>query len=297
MKFTFLKTVCVFVFLALGLWSCGSSSKEDQSKSDEFKEAEESLKDGIQDVVYNIPSPHEIPYLLESTGADFNQSLVSDRKKAESYLTKPDKVALNLGVYASDIGYLSSYDKTQEAIDYLTTAKSLADHMGVIGSFDTDILKNFESNISNKDSLAALLDRAIKKTDVYLKDDSRNKLAALMVTGSFVEGLYITTGVISSYPKDLLPNDQRNVILTPLVRIILEQEKSVNELVKMLGAVQPAEEPITSLLTEFTSLQSYYKNLNINEQIKNNKGSEVLNDNNLAEITRLVSKLRKSITD
>jgi hypothetical protein len=297
MKFTFLKTVYVFVFLALGLWSCGSSSKEDQSKSDEFKEAEESLKDGIQDVVYNIPSPHEIPYLLESTGADFNQSLVSDRKKAESYLTKPDKVALNLGVYASDIGYLSSYDKTQEAIDYLTTAKSLADNMGVIGSFDTDILKNFESNISNKDSLAALLDRAIKKTDVYLKDDSRNKLAALMVTGSFVEGLYITTGVISSYPKDLLPNDQRNVILTPLVRIILEQEKSVNELVKMLGAVQPAEEPITSLLTEFTSLQSYYKNLNINEQIKNNKGSEVLNDKNLAEITRLVSKLRKSITD
>jgi len=297
MKFTFLKTVCVFVFLALGLWSCGSSSKEDQSKSDEFKEAEESLKDGIQDVVYNIPSPHEIPYLLQSTGADFNQSLISDRKKADGYLTKTDKVALNLGVYASDIGYLSSYDKTQEAIDYLATAKTLADNMGVIGSFDTDILKNFESNISNKDSLAALLDRAIKKTDVYLKDDSRNKLAALMVTGSFVEGLYITTGVISSYPKDLLPNDQRNVILTPLVRIILEQEKSVNELVKMLGAVQPAEEPITSLLTEFTSLQSYYKNLNINEQIKNNKGSEVLNDNNLAEITRLVSKLRKSITD
>lgn len=297
MKFSFLKTICVFVFLALGLWSCGSSSKEDQSKSDEFKEAEESLKDGIQDVVYNIPSPHEIPYLLQSTGADFNQSLISDRKKADSYLTKTDKVALNLGVYASDIGYLSSYDKTQEAIDYLTTAKSLADNMGVIGSFDTDILKNFESNISNKDSLAALLDRAIKKTDVYLKDDSRNKLAALMVTGSFVEGLYITTGVISSYPKDLLPNDQRNVILTPLVRIILEQEKSVNELVKMLGAVQPAEEPITTLLAEFTSLQSYYKNLNINEQIKNNKGSEVLNDKNLAEITRLVSKLRKSITD
>lgn len=297
MKFSFLKTICVFVFLALGLWSCGSSSKEDQSKSDEFKEAEESLKDGIQDVVYNIPSPHEIPYLLQSTGADFNQSLIGDRKKADSYLTKTDKVALNLGVYASDIGYLSSYDKTQEAIDYLTTAKSLADNMGVIGSFDTDILKNFESNISNKDSLAALLDRAIKKTDVYLKDDSRNKLAALMVTGSFVEGLYITTGVISSYPKDLLPNDQRNVILTPLVRIILEQEKSVNELVKMLGAVQPAEEPITTLLAEFTSLQSYYKNLNINEQIKNNKGSEVLNDKNLAEITRLVSKLRKSITD
>jgi len=297
MKFTFVKSFCAILFLSLGLWSCGSSPKEDKSKSDEFKDAEESLKDEIENVVYNIPSPHEIPYLLQATGADFNQSLLSDRKKAESYLTKTDKIALNLGIYASDIGYLSSYDKTQEAIDYLSTAKSLADNLGVIGSFDSEILKNFEANISNKDSLAALLDKAIQKTGVYLKDDSRNKLAALIVAGSFVEGLYITTGVISTYPKDLLPNDQRNIILTPLVRIILEQEKSVNELVKMLGSVKPEEEPITTILSELTSLQSYYKALNIDEQIKNNKGSEVLNDKNLAEITKLVSKLRKSITD
>jgi hypothetical protein len=212
-------------------------------------------------------------------------------------LTKNDKVALNLGIYASDIGYLSSYDKTQEAIDYLSTAKVLADNLGVIGSFDSEVLKKFESNISNKDSLANLLDKAIKQTDIYLKDDSRNKLAALIVTGSFVEGLYITTGVISTYPKDLLPNDQRNVILTPLLRVILEQEKSVGELIKMLSSVKPDEEPITTLLSELNSLDALYKALNINEQIKNNKGSEILNDKNLAEITKLATKLRKSITE
>ncbi len=297
MKFTFLRTICTVLCLSLGLWSCGSSTKEDDSKSDDFKEAEESLKNEIQDVVYNIPSPHEIPYLLQLTGADFNQSLLNDRKKADNYTTKTDKAALNLGVYASDIGYLSSYDKTQEAIDYLSTAKTLADHLGVIGSFDSDVLKTFEANISNKDSLATLLDKAIQKTDVYLRDDSRNKLAALIVAGSFVEGLYITTGVISTYPKNLLPTDQRNLILTPLVRIILEQEKSVNELVKMLSTVKPDEEPIITILTELTSLQTYYKALNIDEQIKNNKGSEVLNDKNLEEITKLVAKLRKSITE
>ncbi len=297
MKYTFLRTSCVIFFLALGLWSCGSSSKEDQAKSDEFKEAEESLKDEIQDVVYNIPSPHEIPYLLQSTGADFNQSLINDRKKADNYITKTDKTALNLGIYASDIGYLSSYDKTQEAIDYLGSAKTLADHLGVIGSFDADVLKSFEANISNKDSLATLLDKAIKQTDVYLRDDSRNKLAALIVAGSFVEGLYITTGVIASYPKNLLPNDERTLILTPLFRVILEQEKSVNELIKMLSSVKPDEEPIMGIIADLTTLQSHYKALNITEKIKNNKGNEVLNDKSLVEITKLVSKLRKSITD
>jgi hypothetical protein len=297
MKFTSLKASCASVILVFGLWSCGSSPKEDQSKSEEFKQAEESLKDDIKDVVYNIPSPSEIPYLLQTTGADFNQSLINDKKKADSYITKGDKAALNLGIYASDIGYLSSYEKTQEAIDYLGTAKGLADNLGIIGSFDADVLKRFESNISNKDSLTRLLDNAINKTEAYLNDDSRNKMAALVVTGSFVEGLYITTGVIASYPKNLLPKDERNLILTPLIRIILEQEKSVGELIKMLSAVKPDEEPITTIIADLTSLQSYYKALNINEQIKNNKGNEVLNDKNLSEITKLVSKIRKSITD
>jgi hypothetical protein len=64
MKFTFLKTICTISLLSVGLWSCGPSSKEGNDNSSEFKDAEKSLKDEIQDVVYNIPSPHEIPYLL-----------------------------------------------------------------------------------------------------------------------------------------------------------------------------------------------------------------------------------------
>ncbi len=296
MKFTRLRVLLFATVTAFGLWACGSSSKEDNKNSDEFKEAEESLKDQIKDVVYNIPSPSEIPYLLEATGAEFNQSLINDSKKADQYATRNDKAALNLGVYAADIGYLSSYEKTQESITYLATAKSLADKLGVIGSFDADVLKRFESNISNKDSLAALLNQSVQKTDAYLKDDSRNKLAALMVTGSFVEGLYISTGLIKSYPKNLLPDDQRNLVLTPLMRVILQQEKSVDELVKMLGTVEQTD-PVTTIVTDLTALQASYRALNIEEQIKNNKANLVLTDKNLVDITTIVDKMRKFITE
>src|SRR5215475_10521297 len=180
MKFTRLLCLVITVSASLILWSCGGSSNKDENSKD-FEAAEESLKDQIQDVVYNIPSPSEIPYLLEATGAEFNQGLINDRKKADSYATKSDKAALNLGVYAADIGYLSSYEKTQEAIDYLNTAKTLADGLGVVESFDVEVLKQFEANIANKDSLAAMLNRMVQKTDDYLKDNSRGKLAALMV--------------------------------------------------------------------------------------------------------------------
>jgi hypothetical protein len=277
------------------LWSCGTS-KKDENSSDEFKQAEESLKDQIKDVVYNIPSPTEIPYLLEATGAEFNPGLINDRKKVDSYAARNDKAALNLGVYAADIGYLTSYDKTQEAIDYLNATKTLADNLGVIGSFDVDILKKFEANIANKDSLASLLNETVQKTDRYLKDDNRNKLASLMVTGSFVEGLYISTGLIKSYPKNILPDDARNLVLTPLMRVVLQQEKSVSELLSMLSTIEQTD-PVTTIVADLTALDASYRALNIDEQIKNNRADLILSDKNLVEITNIVEKMRKAIVE
>lgn len=298
MKFKHLSYFAFSTLITMGLTSCGSPSSDKDKNSSEFKEAEQSLKEQIEEVLYNIPSPSEIPYLLQATGAEFNESLLNPRNKVDQYASRTDKAALNLGVYAADIGYLSSYDKTQEAIDYLNATKTLADNLGIIGSFDVEVLQKFEANISNKDSLTRLLDRTIKKTQSYLLDDNRNKLSALVVTGSFIEGLYISTGLIKSYPKDLLPDDKRNLVLTPLMRVVLEQKKSVSDLLKMLSspAVEQTE-PVTSIVTDLKSLEGAYSSLNIEEQIKNNKANLVLTDKNLIEITNIVEKVRKSITD
>ncbi len=292
MKLT-LRLLFFSVLCTVWLAGCGPSG-EKKDNSGDFDKAEESLKEEIKKVVYNIPSPSEIPYLLQATGADFNQKLINDKSKVDQYASRIDKAALNLGVYAADIGYLSSYEKTQEAISYIESAKKLADGLNVVGTFDADLLKQFESNVSNKDSLASLLNRAVQKTDNYLQDDNRNKLAALVLTGSFIEGLYISTELVQSYPKDILPNDARNTILTPIIKVITDQRKSVDELVNMLGNVGDDAE-VAALKTDMEKLQASYAALNIDDQIKNNKGSLVLSDKNLVEITNLVEQIRASI--
>jgi hypothetical protein len=284
------------LILAAGLASCASSSEDKNKNSDEFDEASESLKEQIEEVVYNIPSPSEIPYLLQATGAEFNEALLNNRQKVDQYSTKNDKAALNLGVYVADIGYLTSYDKTQEAINYLGACKTLADNLGLIGTFDSELGQQFEQNIANKDSLAHLLDRTIKQAQAFLVDDNRNKLASLVVTGSFVEGLYISTGLIKSYPKNILPEDSRNLVLTPLMRVVLEQKKAVSELLKMLNAVDQTE-PVVSIVKDLNALEETYQKLNIEEQIKNNRADLVLSDKNLEGITTLVEKIRKEMTE
>ncbi len=297
MKFKHLIYFAISPLIAIALASCGSSSSDKDKNSAEFEDADENLKQQLEELIYNIPSPSEIPYLLQATGAEFNESLINPRTKVDQYASRTDKAALNLGVYAADIGYLSSYDKTQQAIDYLNSTKTLADNLGVIGSFDVEVLQKFEANISNKDSLTRLLDRTIKKTQTYLADDNRNKLSALVVTGSFIEGLYISTGLVKSYPKDLLPSDARNLVLTPIIRVILDQKKSVSDMVKMLTSTSVEQtEPVTTIASDLKSLESAYASLNIEEQIRNNKANLVLSDANLIEITNIVEKIRTNIT-
>jgi hypothetical protein len=291
--FVFLLVTAASVAL---LQSCGSSGSDKEKNSDEFEEADENLKNQIEEVVYSIPNPSEIPYILQQTGADYNESLLSPISKAEDYMSRSDKAALNLGVYAADVGYLTSYEKTQEAIDYMNTCRKLADNLNIIGTFDASLVDRFEANISNKDSLAQLLNSTVKQTESYLKNNNRNKLAAQVVTGSFIEGLYISTGLVKSYPKDLLPDDTRNLVLTPIIRTILDQKKAVSELKKMLGSVEQTE-PVSSIATDLEHLAQAYGALNIEQQIRDNRADLVLTDKNLVEITNIVERIRNRITE
>ena len=295
MKFNHLISVSLSVLIAIALASCGQATKNNDKESSDVSQAD-SLQNRLEGLVEGMPTPSEIPYLLQGTGAEFNESLINPREKADQYASITNKAALNLGVYAADIGYLVSYEKTQDAIDYLNSAKSLADGLGIIGSFDLEVLKQFEDNISNKDSVTKLLDRTVKKSEQYLRDDNRNKLSAMVVAGSFIEGLSISTGVVKTYPKDLLPTDAKNLILTPIIKLVLEQKESVSQLLKMLNVVEQ-DANITALVTDLKALEAEYAAINIDEQIRSNKANLALSDKNLVEITNIVERLRKTITD
>jgi hypothetical protein len=80
------------------------------------------------------------------------------------------------------------------------------------------------------------------------------------------------------------------------MRVILQQELSVDELLNMINTLEK-DELLTSLATDLTSLQSSYRALNIEEQIKNNRSDLVLSDKNLEEITKVVEKMRTSIVE
>lgn len=286
----------LFLAVLIGiLMSCGSEKKKSNEAAQEFEAAKNEVKEQVQKTIGDIPPPAEIPYIIESTGADFNPNIVNDYKKYESYTISAKKAAFNLGVYATDIGYLSSYGKTQEALNYMDVCLKLTETIGAQDAVDFKVLERFEKNLSKPDSLAGIIDHVIANSDNYLKANDRNNIAALMVGGTFIEALYLATQIIDTYPKDLLPDDMRLQVLSPLVQMLVKQKESLKDVIDLLKSVEGKEDWELATINSLQELYDNYSQFDPMGKIKEGRGNEVLNDEVLSRLTLQVDSIRTNV--
>jgi hypothetical protein len=276
-----------------------SSPKPQEEQGEEFEKAVDQLEDQLVGMLENIPPPSEIPYIIQSTGADFDMSLLNDINKVDQYQTDNDKAAMNLGVYATDIGYLSSYDQSQEALNYFNGSKSLGDQIGVSSAIDDERVQQFEASLGSKEELGGILDDAIDDTQGFLEESGRERTAILVASGTFSEGLHIISSLVEQFPKagggteDL--DASMAALAIPLVRLILEQEQPAAELNELLQSV--SGDPTTDRLVSLTSeLVAEYENLNIQETFEQNQAITFLQKGTMDSLVDKIKNLRAYIT-
>jgi len=296
------KAKYLLVITTITLSACGGSGGENTTDStatgkDSAKTIVDETADANKKVLTKIPKPSEIPYIIKGTGADFDEKLPNPPESSDKYKTNNTRAALNLGIYSTDLGYVVTYEKFQNAVDYLNVAKGLAEKLGVANAFEANTVKRFQDNLSSVDSLTNIINEAMKKSDDYLKNDERNDIAALIFTGTFLEGLFISTELVANYPKDLLPEDARVQILIPLVRQILNQKEPLGELIKALKSLNDKPEEVNKLVTDLEELFKMYEALKIEDKIKKNQGDLILSDETLKGITKKVNAIRTDLVN
>ncbi len=285
-------TVCL-----LWIGAC-SSPKQQEDQGEEFEEAVEQLEQQLVGMLDNIPPPSEIPYIIQSTGADFDKSLLSDINKVDQYQTEDDKSAMNLGVYATDIGYLSSYDQSQEALTYFNGSKALGDQIGVSSAIDDERVQQFEANLGSKEELGGILDDAIDDTQGFLEESGRERTAILVASGTFAEGLHIISSLVEQFPKidasDEL-DDSFAALAIPLVELVLAQEEPAAQLNELLKSV--SGDATTDELVSLTSaLVAEYDKLNIAETFEQNQAVTFLQEGTMDGLVGKIKDLRAYIT-
>jgi hypothetical protein len=275
--------------------ACGSEKKKESDSAKEFDDAQGQMKEQLNKALLDIPSPSEIPYIIQGTGADFNPNIINSHLKYEDYTISAKKAAFNLGVYATDIGYLSSYGKTQEALNYMDVCLKLTETVGAKDAVDFNVLERFEKNLSNPDSLAVIIDQVIDNSDKYLQNNERTNIAALVIGGTFIEALYISTQIIDTYPKDMLPDDLRLQVLSPLVQMLAKQKDSLKDVIVLLESVDDKEDWEQATINSLTELYENYTSFDPMGKISEGKGNEVLNDEVLSRLTIQVDSIRTNV--
>ncbi len=240
-----------FAVLSVFAVSCGSDATENVVEDPIEKEVDPNATQlmEIDGKVFSIPSPIQTAILIQKAGTNYNKDILNAPSNVTDYSTSFKK-AINLGIYGADLGYVTMYDQTQDAISYLTAVKKIGDDIGVSSAFDMELVERFEKNIGNKDSLLVLVSDAYKSSDKYLKNQKQNDIGAVILAGGWIESLYFAINA-----AEMTNNED-------VIKRIAEQKTTLNNLIKLLVPYYSKPE-FTSLVDKLMELNEIYDQVKI----------------------------------
>lgn len=247
-----MKYVLAGVFAAI-LVACGSGKKTDEqaflNSLDTTKTADTQIDDElIEGILQGIPSPIEISVLLKHAGRKYDQSMLNSPDNLPKY-NNNYKMALNLGVYGTDLGYTNIYEQNQDGIKYLEPIEQLAEGLNIGQFFEIETIGRLAANSKNLDSLLLLTTKNFNDINIYLTTQSRSNLSVLLLTGGWLEAMHITCQMSSKDPGNKVLQDtigEQQIILEQIILLLKFYESDANmaSLLKDLSGLQSAFEKI-----------------------------------------------------
>ena len=261
------------------------------STETEFFEEDES---NVRKIFFNMYLPNEMSRLFERVGASYDPDVMNPSENISRYTTD-EKIAINLGIYGVDMNYARIFNQNMVVAKYISSIKIIATKLGIPDDYYEEMLKEFEKNFNDKDSLTKIVSEIYIKTDDYLKSEKKDHYAALIVMGGWVEALYIATRIYES--------DNGNI---EVMERIAEQKYSLNYLISLLNNYQDntaIAEYILMLKTlknKYDKIEIYYEQENFNIDTKENvisaKGAKIDVTPELTnEIAGIVSLIRAEL--
>lgn len=218
------------------LISCGSEEEKQT-----IEKTEEKIETSTSLVEYNIPSPAEQLKLFSKLKLAKNVKLLNAAENASKY-TSPESKALNFGVYASDISYLSSYKDNSRYLDYFGKMERMGSEIGVSQVFSKELTNQVKKWEETPDSLFVVSNEVYDKTFSKLVEIDKGKELSLMLIGGWVESMYLIVNSYSTYEKDAQVNtmlaDQKLVVENLIDFLIdYQDDATVHEYMDEISAV------------------------------------------------------------
>jgi hypothetical protein len=213
--------------------------------------------DKAKKIFYSLPSPLETAMLIKSAGAKYDEELLNSLDNVTRY-TSSRALALNLGIYTTDLSFASLFDQTQTSINFMTASRTMAEGLDISDAIDNETMTRLENNLQNRDVVMDIISETFLNSSSYLKENERQDVAAIVLVGGWVEGLYLATKLVGVEKiKD-----------NKLVDRILEQKLSFNIVQRMLDdnkekANGEKNQDIVDLVSEMQELKAAFDKVKV----------------------------------
>ncbi|MCF6183615.1 MAG: hypothetical protein L3J56_03125 [Bacteroidales bacterium] len=283
--FIIINTLLIFGILFF-VSSCKGEDSGKGTNTDTEKSENTDKTFKFQEKLFSIPSPFVASDLIKSISEDFNNDFLNPSENKVNYITTFSK-AVNLGVYTADLAYSNIYDQFSATTKYIKVVRSLSSELQIMNPYTDKVLENFENNLHDKDSLNKIFTDAYRETDLYLSKNNREEVANLVVTGAWIEGLYLMTRIA---------NEKCN---KQLIDRIGEQKYSLLNLLSLLNNQQNKDAKTKELIKKLKELNKEFKKIKIkykyfNQIVAPNEQKTII----LSETEIIITpELLKKITD
>lgn len=275
-----------------------SEEKEIIEKIDSMQKSQpkEVSGEAMSSIVKNIASPVEMAALIKSMDLEFTNEYLADPERTDDIISSQSK-AFNLGLYGADLGYINMYQEKSMVLDYVRAVKGLADELNVGQFFNFGMLKRLAQNRQNLDSLMYISVRSFNRIDKYLRKNDRGSISAIIICGSWLEGMYL----ISRIAEEKSTED--------LKQSIGEQKTILNQMMLILKNYQQSDY-VSRLVKEVSKIKQEFDNVRITIEkgepesvvedgqlkiVQNEKSVVHMSDNCLEKIIKTTQEVRNTV--
>ncbi len=193
----------VILAMILSGIACSGDRAGDRNAGIRVDVSDEDLRDifRVKQVFYALPSPLETAIMLKSAGAGYNEELLNPVENVSRYMTSMS-MALNLGIYTTNICYASLFRQTQTSMLYMDAARSLASRLGIIDAIDDSTMKRLEEHLHDQEVIMDIVSETFMNSSSFLQENNRDHLAAIMFVGGWIEGLYLALHLVDEEGRD-----------------------------------------------------------------------------------------------
>ena len=283
LKRMFKSLVCVIILTHL-FFSCQTRKEQKVNLDKEIKDignissSIEEIAISGKSILYGLNSPVELIKIFENVGAEYAPPILNPTENASNYLTS-SKIALNIGVYGVDLGYLQLLHLSQESINYWAVIKKLTNQLGVPDDIIVTPGESLSGSFSNPDSLIQIAAATFAIIMNQLNEQNRESATALIMIGGWIEALYIATEAL--YNEENPDPD--------IISIIAEQKYSLNSLVSYAKNYHIDTE-VAIYYRKLRLLQNYFREFEIyykkNDLLIDTVNKVIVTSGNKIDITK-----------